>query len=166
MLSLKNYVFTCVHQEPLTSSVMASFLKHLKLQCGNWGTLCPLAEKAMCVKSPPSSQLSARHWEGTHDGSSTLNLSHVLTASQPSESHFSEGPTSHQDDEAKTERGKNITQYPLSKRALHRTAAAWKRQRPQAAGGWVWDLRVTSSLSHTQMYSSTLWTSWPSGSYD
>ena len=167
MLSLKNSVFTCVHQEPLTSSVMASFLKHLKLQGGNWGTLCPLAEKVLCVKSPPSSQLSARRWEGAHDGSSTWNSSHVLTGSLPSESHFSEGLTSDQDDEAKTEHGdKNITQYLLSKRALHRTAPAWKRQRPQAAGGWVWDLHVTSALSHTQMSSSSTWASWPSGSYD
>ena len=58
----------------------------------------------------------------------------------------------------------------IPERAQHRTVPAGKSQMPQAAG-WgvgrrVWDSHVTSSLSHTPTYPSTVRNSWPSGSYN
>lgn len=75
MFSLNSHVFKLIHQELLIPSSTDSFLKHLKLPCGNGGGLCPLAEKVLCVKSPSRTQLSIGEHKKCKVGDPRLNPS-------------------------------------------------------------------------------------------
>lgn len=165
MLSWNSYVFICARQEPLTSSVTDSFLKHLKFHRGNWGALWPW-QKRHCVCSLQS-QPSIRQWKELMVGNEVwipaiLSLAHSLRKVTSLRAQL---PIEMMKLKQSVMR-KKIKCYLISESGPYTKQPLPSQARHSGSRNCVWDSHVTSVLSHTQMYSSTVWTSWPSSSYN